>query len=150
MAIIICYFGNLPWYFHYFVHSGKYNPLDSQYSRDVNIERFYLLDQKGDVVSQQLLKLKSSVHFFYLSAIGLDLPFYGRRFITMSGKNRIYTSSANNFLILASLKFNSLFYIELFLCSLCGFVVGGMLISKDLNISFSIVKLFDNCSLLSG
>lgn len=26
IAIIICYFGKLPWYFHYFVHSCIYNP----------------------------------------------------------------------------------------------------------------------------
>lgn len=26
IAIIICYFGNLPWYFNYFLHSCKYNP----------------------------------------------------------------------------------------------------------------------------
>ena len=26
IAILICYFGNLPWYFHYFVHTCKYNP----------------------------------------------------------------------------------------------------------------------------
>jgi len=25
IAILICYFGNLPWYFHYFIHSCKYN-----------------------------------------------------------------------------------------------------------------------------
>jgi len=26
IALIICYFGKLPWYFNYFVHSCKYNP----------------------------------------------------------------------------------------------------------------------------
>ena len=26
MAIIICYFGKLPWYFDYYVHSCRYNP----------------------------------------------------------------------------------------------------------------------------
>ena len=100
--------GSVPNYVYY-RNDGKFlvpfsklvqiKKLDSQYSRDIYIGRFYLLDQKGDVVSQQLLKLKSTVSFSYLSAIVLDLPFYGRQFITMSGKNRIYTSSAKNFLI---------------------------------------------------
>jgi len=26
IAVLICFFGNLPWYFNYFVHSCKYNP----------------------------------------------------------------------------------------------------------------------------
>jgi hypothetical protein len=26
IALVICYFGKLPWYFHYFVHSCKFNP----------------------------------------------------------------------------------------------------------------------------
>lgn len=26
VAILICFFGKLPWYFHYFVHTCKYNP----------------------------------------------------------------------------------------------------------------------------
>ncbi len=26
IAILICFFGKLPWYFHYFVHTCKYNP----------------------------------------------------------------------------------------------------------------------------
>lgn len=79
-----------------FVQTKK---LNSQYFRDAFIGTFYLLDQKGDIVSQPLLKLNSAVSFSYLSAIGLDLPFYGRRFITLSDKNRIYASSVNKFLI---------------------------------------------------
>ena len=27
IAILICYLGKLPWYFNYFVHSCKYNPM---------------------------------------------------------------------------------------------------------------------------
>jgi hypothetical protein len=26
IAILICYFGSLPWYFHYFIHTCKFNP----------------------------------------------------------------------------------------------------------------------------
>ena len=100
--------GSFPGYV-YFRSDGKFivpflkivqtKKLDSQYSRDTYIERYYLLNQQGNVVSRQLMKLKSSVSFSFISRIGLSLPFYGRQFLVISGKNNIYTSSPSDFLI---------------------------------------------------
>tara|TARA_R100001143_G_scaffold63475_2_gene70824 strand:+ start:6157 stop:7005 length:849 start_codon:yes stop_codon:yes gene_type:complete len=51
IAILICYFGNLPWYFKYFIHTCKYNP-------EVD---FYIITDDGSWTN----KLPSNVTMIY-------------------------------------------------------------------------------------
>lgn len=57
IAVLICYFGELPWYFPYFVHSCKFNPtIDVFFISDVKPQiptpgNFYLISKTRDEIN---------------------------------------------------------------------------------------------------
>jgi hypothetical protein len=65
IALIVCYYGKLPWYFDYFIHSCKYNPTvdffiitdDITYKKPLpgNVKLIYkTLDELNDLVAKKL------------------------------------------------------------------------------------------------
>jgi hypothetical protein len=65
LALLVCYFGKLPWYFDYFVHSCKYNPTvdfftitdDTSFCKAVhpNVKLIHkTLDEISDLATEQL------------------------------------------------------------------------------------------------
>ena len=77
LALIICYFGKLPWYFTYFVHSCKYNP---------TIDFFIITDDPGfaGALPDNVKLVKTTLHEINkLAAKKLGFPVsikYGYKF----------------------------------------------------------------------
>ena len=75
IAVLICYFGKLPWYFNYFIHSCKYNPSidfiiitdDTDYARKLpgNVKLLYKSLQEINKLATKRLGLNINIKAAY-------------------------------------------------------------------------------------
>lgn len=57
IAILICFFGKLPWYFHYFVHTCKYNPTIDFFIITDDRSWSYSLPENVSLIHQEMKEL---------------------------------------------------------------------------------------------
>jgi len=87
IAIVVCYFGKFPWYFHYFLHSCRYNPTVDFYiitdnedwqSKTKNV--FFIRKQLKDIEEAATKKLGFNVDIPYPYKLCDIKPAYGLLF----------------------------------------------------------------------
>jgi len=69
IALIVCYFGKLPWYFNYFAHSCKYNP---------TIDFFIITDETIDIKSlpnnvKHIYKTLNDINLLATEKLGFEI-----------------------------------------------------------------------------
>ncbi len=75
IGLLSCYFGKLPWYFRYFVHSCKFNPtvdfiifsddLDFEIELSQNIKLIYITLQEFNKLASNKMKLPINISYGY-------------------------------------------------------------------------------------
>ena len=75
IAIIIGYFGNLPWYFDYFIHSCKYNPNVHFYIITDNDLRKKQVPKNVFLISKSLEEIKNIASFRLGLDVKLETPY---------------------------------------------------------------------------